>query len=404
MELNLIGNNRRQKTFFAILIPALMFAALHKWSTLVRLGLQLILLAYVVYRKRGEILKSIIKMPLLPATVYILIVLLLIPLSTNVKESAQSWVRLVEMFVIGISIYHLCDTGTRLNTMLFYLLIAFGMAYIMDIDWYLRHLGARWKWGEIWDNPLNFDHHNTYSAICVMLLPVAVTILLNVKNIYIRLVTFIFILLNLFLLYIFQSRTAQISIVFILFVTGFLLSTMKRKIIYLILMVAIVGVLVINIRFINPRWLDNKVKTAFGRTENWENTFSLIKKRPIYGYGYGRNIFRNIYLEKFGRQNFDGILIKVAHAHNSYFDVLFSNGIIGFVAFLSLSITAFFISFREIIRRNSDWLIARAVFLSLAGAYFYFLADVYDGVQWGLTWVFLAIAMSFWKPKNNPVK
>lgn len=397
MELSLIGNNRWQKVLFAVLIPALIFAALHKWSTIVRLGLELILLAYVVFQKRGEILKSILRMPLLPATIYILIVLVSIPLSINVRESAQSWVRLIEMFFIGITVYHLCDRRSRLSTIMFYMLIAFGMAYIMDIDWYLRHLGARWKWGQIWDNPLNFDHHNTYSAICIMMLPVAVTILLTAKTLYARLVTAIFLLMNLFLVYVFQSRTAQVSLVFMLIVTGFLLGTLKRKIIYLAAIAVILGALIINIRFINPRWLDNKVKTAFGRTENWENTFSLIKQRPIFGYGYGRNIFRNVYLEKFGRQNFDGILIKVAHAHNSYFDVLFSNGIIGFLAFISMSITAFYASLREVIRRNPDWLIARAVFLSLTGAYFYFLADVFDGVQWGLTWVFLAFAMSFWK-------
>ena len=49
-----------------------------------------------------------------------------------------------------------------------------------------------------------------------------------------RLLIVIF-LMGLFLIHILQSRTTQVSLVFIIFVTGFLLSTVRRKIIYIAL-------------------------------------------------------------------------------------------------------------------------------------------------------------------------
>ena len=396
MQITLIGNNRWQKTVFAVLIPALIFAALHKWSTMVRLILEICLFAYVVWRKRGNLYKSLISMPLFPVTAYVLYILISVLFSVNMRESAQSWVRLFEMYVITISVYNLLDTGNHVRTALFYILIAFGIAYIMDIDWYLRHLGGRWMWGAIYDNPINFDHHNTYSAICIMLMPVAMTFLFACKVLYIRIIMLGFLLMNFFLIYIFQSRTAQISLLFILFVTGFLLSTPKRKIIYLVILAAIMAMAIINIELINPRWLDENVRTAFGRTENWRNTISLIHEHPILGYGYGREIFRIVYLKTFGRQHFPGGCIKVHHAHGSHLDVLFANGIIGLAFFLSMSFGAFYSAFRGTIHRGENWLIARAVLVSLAGAYFFFLADIYDGVQWGLTWAFYAFAIRFW--------
>ena len=47
MDITLVGNNRWQKALFAVLIPGLIFAALHKWSTLVRLILEICMFVFV---------------------------------------------------------------------------------------------------------------------------------------------------------------------------------------------------------------------------------------------------------------------------------------------------------------------------------------------------------------------
>ncbi len=393
MEVYPAGRNTWQKVLFLVLISGLIFAAIHKWSTMVRVVLQLGLFIYVVWRKRGELFKSLVKMPLLPVTVYVLFVGLTVPFSVDAFESIQSWVRLLEMYMIAVSIYHLMETSSAVCTGLFYIMVAFGIAYIVDIQCYLRRLGDEWVWGQIWDNPINFDHHNTYSAICIALLPISATFILVGRQLWMRIVVAVVFLMGLFLIHILQSRTTQVSLVFIMFVTGFLLSTVRRKIIYIALAAFVVFAAAINIKYINPRWLDASVRTGLGRTENWKNALTLIKERPLIGYGYGRKIYRDVYFERFGELVFNGHRFRIPHAHSGYLDRLFASGAVGLLLFLWIAVTAFAGLFREIIHRSEDWIVARAILLSLAGTFFYFLADIHDGVQWALMWVFLALAM-----------
>ncbi len=401
MEVRLAGKNLWQKVILLLLVSGLIFAALYKWSTVVRVVLQLGLLIYVIRQKRSELFKSLIRMPLLPMTVYMLFVGLTVPFSVDRLESIQSWMRLFEMYVIAVSVYHLLENAGRVRAALFYIIVAFGFACIVDIQWYLRYLGEKWVWGAIWDAPVNFNHHNTYSAICVALIPVAVTFVIAGKQFWMRFVAAVFLIMDLFLFYVLQSRTAQISLAFVLIITGFFLSTVKRKIVYTAVVVILFVAAVINIRHINPRWLDESVGTAFGRTENWGNALSLIKERPVLGYGYGRKIYGHVYTERFGELRFKGHRLKIPHAHSGYLDRLFANGIIGLLLFLWIPVTVFAGLIRQVIRQREDWIVARAILLSLAGTFFYLFADIHDGVQWGLMWVFMALALRL---SQKPVK
>ena len=399
MEIRLLGKSTWQKVLWLIIISGLIFAALHKWSTVVRVILQLGLLIYVIWMKRGSFFKSLIRMPLLPVTAYVVFVGMTIPISVDPLESAQSWVRLVEMCLIAVTVYHLLDTDDKIRAGLFYILVAFGFAFIMDIEFYLRYLGEKWTWGQIWDTPINFNHHNTYSALCIALVPIAVTILIACRDLWTRIAVSVFLLMDLFLLYILQSRTTQVSLAFVLFITGFFLSTLRRKALYLTIITILVVATVINIRYINPRWLDQTVMTGFGRTENWKNALTLIKERPVLGYGYGRKIYRKVYMEKFGEMVINGHRFLIPHAHSGYLDRMFASGAIGLLLFLVVVVTAFVGLVKRIVSRNEDWIVARAMLLSLAGTFFYFIGDIHDGVQWGLMWVFLAIALR--SSRNN---
>ncbi len=393
IEVRLIGKNNWQKAIFVVLISGLIFAALHKWSTVFRVVLQLVLFGYVVWEKRSEVAKSLIRMPLLPVTLYVLYVGVTILFSVDRLESAQSWVRLVEMFLLAISAYHLFDSGRRLNTGLFYVIVAFGIAFIMDIQWYLR----KWEWGTIYDNPINFNHHNTFSAICIALLPIAVTFLLFGKRIWLRATSAAFLVMDLFLIYVLQSRTAQASLAFTLLMTGFLLSTLRRKIVYLAVVVIVGVVAVLNIERLNPRWLESTVWTGLGRTENWKNGWELIRERPVLGYGCGRKIYHRVYSERFGTIDVGGNKLPARHIHNDYLDRLFACGVIGLLLFLTVPATACMALLRKITSRDMEWLDARALLLSLAGTFFYFLADIRDGAQWGLMWFLLAVSLGMWR-------
>jgi O-antigen ligase len=393
MQIELIGRNNWQKALFLVLISGLVFAALHKWSTVVRLGLQLVLLGYIIWLKRGQVFCSLTRMPLLPATSYVAFVLITITFSVNRFESLQSWLRLFEIYVLAVSVYHLIDNRSQLRTVLFYVLVGFGFIFIMDIQEYVRRLGDRWQWGVIWETPVNFKHHNTYSAICVALVPIAVTFLLTCRQMWIRSVLGLVILMDLFLVYVLQSRSAQLSLVLTLLLSGFFMATFKRKIIYTIAIVVLVAGAVLNIDRVNRRWRDPSSLTGLGRTTNWRNAAALIAERPVFGWGYGRKIYREVYEERFGKLDYKGHKLDVPHAHSGYLDRLFANGILGFLIFLTIPVTALVGLLQVTVRRRADWLTARALLLSLLAVFFYLVADIHDGAQWGLMWFLLVVAL-----------
>ena len=391
--MRLIGRSRLEKALYLVLISGLIFAALHKWSTVVRAGLQAGLLVYIIWKKRGEVLKSLVRMPLLPATAYVVFVFLMTPFSVNWFESLQSWFRLFEMYLLGVAAYHLLDDSVKIRMALFYVLVGFGLIFVMDIQEYLRRLGERWEWGEIWDSPVNFNHHNTYSVICVALAPILVTFVLVLKRSWQRFVCGVILVLAAFLLYILQSRTAQLSLIFAAGVSGFFLSTVRRKLIYIgaVVVIAVVGVL--NIGRLNPRWLEKSSWTGLGRTETWRNALELIGERPVFGWGYGRKNYGKVYGKKYGDLVYEGHRLKIPHAHSAYLDRLFANGIVGLLLFLCIPATAFRRLGKAIRGRNPDWVIARAVLISLAAMFFYYIGDIHDGAQWGLMWFLIAVSL-----------
>jgi O-antigen ligase len=68
------------------------------------------------------------------------------------------------------------------------------------------------------------------------------------------------------------------------------------------------------------------LNTMSGRLNNWPQAWELFKKSPIYGYGY-YVAARIIFAERGGIEKF-------ATTDNTYFDVLLSVGIIGFIPFI----------------------------------------------------------------------
>ena len=94
--------------------------------------------------------------------------------------------------------------------------------------------------------------------------------------------------------------------------------------------------------------LDNQIGTASGRTPIWEAAVDLIKERPLFGYGYGPQIFSQIYEKE--RPSHPVPEANVPHEHNLFLALLIQNGIVGLLLYLWIFFGVLVLTFRTLHR------------------------------------------------------
>lgn len=136
------------------------------------------------------------------------------------------------------------------------------------------------------------------------------------------------------------------------------------------------------------------VKTEDPRITVWRNSFSLIKEKPIFGYGIGDAI--HVMVEKHEENNFKHGVERRLDAHNQFLETWLQSGLIGLI----LLILVFTFPFIQAIRKRQELLflflsvsfiqlLFESMFVRLAGvvyfAFFYcYLYYVYyaQGGEW----------------------
>jgi O-antigen ligase len=78
------------------------------------------------------------------------------------------------------------------------------------------------------------------------------------------------------------------------------------------------------------------MKTLNERTEPWEAAFYAIQERPITGWGYGDDVFYK--LEPYSHVPYTRVPEK--GPHNTYVEILFSQGIVGLIPYIALIIVS----------------------------------------------------------------
>lgn len=94
--------------------------------------------------------------------------------------------------------------------------------------------------------------------------------------------------------------------------------------------------------------LENQYGTVSGRTPIWKAAASLIKERPLLGYGYGPGIFTPIYEKE--RASHDAPEANAPHEHNLFIALLIQNGIVGLSLYLWIFSGALVLTFRAVQR------------------------------------------------------
>ncbi len=94
--------------------------------------------------------------------------------------------------------------------------------------------------------------------------------------------------------------------------------------------------------------------TTQSRLDTWKASFQAFKERPVLGWGYEN--YHVAFNKYFPARIFkdSGSQIWFDRAHNVVFDVLVQSGVVGFLAYLAIFATAFWILIRLILKRAAD--------------------------------------------------
>jgi O-antigen ligase len=203
-----------------------------------------------------------------------------------------------------------------------------------------------------------------------------------------------------------QSRGATIS----LFVALIIMMFQKRKgaVVIAVTIVMIALVTVILLPGIKDRFEGNLSISALTvdiRSKIFRLAGEVIKDYPVFGIGYGGEIYRNpklIDLEKYNAalpekyQQNNGV---VKSTHNMFLDVTIRTGLVGLGLFLLIFLTAFWILWDIFRRRKEDFFQSWSICLFACLSSFIILSlfgDALFGVQGTVLYVNLAMIGILW--------
>jgi len=171
-----------------------------------------------------------------------------------------------------------------------------------------------------------------------------------------------------------------------------------KELLSLILIILIGGVLIFSISpSLRSRASDfQEVKDwsgSFGlRKGTWQSATNTIKKRPIFGAGYGKYIFRKVY-----ELNPVEGSEPYCDTHNTYLEILTQRGVFGF--FVTLALYLYFLKITFFVSQtHSEWgsaLFAYFIAISVAFAIFSLVDNIYVKETGRYLWQMAALSMVF---------
>ena len=317
---------------------------------------------------------------------YAAIVTASVAYSVYPEESAREVVKLYVVLAMVFAAWHLFKNKPFFFGFLQVLIGCVLIVLICDVISYVQGLGREWTWGKRWAFGPYFGHPNTASAIILLLMPISVFLLVASRNVWLKVSHGCFLGVGLFLIYVMASRTAQLSLAGMLVCGAVLLKPMKRKLLALGLVACLFLLACLNVRALNQRFVEGTEKTLGFRKENWKNTAALIAEKPVFGYGFGKRVYRAVYLPRFEPE------IRYPHAHSLIFQTAFETGIVGLAAVLWIWAVAAWRLLKGY-AANSGLLggLFGSLFVSFLGISIYCLAEVTDGLLRSLSWLLLAM-------------
>lgn len=166
-----------------------------------------------------------------------------------------------------------------------------------------------------------FINPNSLTQMCAIVIVIFLIRFVYDKNKYWSLFIVLFVFPALILSY---GRTSILALFFAMMI--FFVLTKKNRYLYLLGVIILFVFIIDGVSYIKLFMeKGDSFSTLSGRLTNWPEAWALFKKSPIYGYGFyvaSRIIFsQRVKVESFSTTD------------NTYYDVLLSVGIIGFIPF-----------------------------------------------------------------------
>jgi O-antigen ligase len=253
-----------------------------------------------------------------------LFIVAMIPFGADPGDSLASLGKYVTPLAMAYAIPVLFDTEERVRTALLASATAVTMLFAVDAVRLWTVLGSRTVELARFIRPYALNHPNVASVLAA-----AAVIVLAGNALRHRPRSRAFALhaaaaaVNLFYLWTMASRGPQAAFAASAFAFGAALPGFWRKTAWFSLAAATVIAGIFLVDRINPRFLESDVLA--GRDKVWSHTWALTRERPLLGYGFGKEVFRNVYYSTHPPES----PFYYPHAHNYWLKLLFESGWIG---------------------------------------------------------------------------
>lgn len=327
-----------------------------------------------------------------PAGIAFIIVLihmiLSLPFSVSPWISIRDFGRLVEVLAGAFAIPVVFNTKDKIKAALFYSAVAIAFTLGYDMVRLYCHLGPDLLKGAHEFRPFILNHSNVASMMAGVSCFIFFYFFWIWRHRFWPALACLFgLLICLAYQVIIASRGPQLAFTLACCCVGFLVPGKRRKLVW-VLCVALTGGLVLtNIRSINPRFLEQSTMANFSdRDKVWTHTWELIQLRPYFGYGYGKRNFVDVYYSS----NPPKARFVFPHTHQLWLKLLFEFGWTGF----ALHLAAWLILAAQLLRKTfsestfENRLLPGTVGLILLFIHFYSLGDYPDNiVQMAQVWL-----------------
>ncbi len=249
----------------------------------------------------------------------------------------RDWIKLATLAAFAWTTAQLMGTRENVEHVLLCVCASLTLVYTVEIAVWLRTVGVTWHFGDRVMDSFSFQHINTFAGIIVASFALA-WLLVRSQWRWRKTIVALQVAFGLVLLWLFASRTAQLSLVVLVIVA---LAAQRRPAMRRLAVVALV-VCTVVVPIVNPRFRDATMWTLHNRVQLWRGTARLIAERPMLGHGWGDRTFQSTYIERNAvrAENYP-------HAHDLPLELVFGVGIVGFLLYAAM----YFVVIRGLWRR-----------------------------------------------------
>lgn len=376
--------NKIFEFFFILYIFVLPFNHMTTFKSIGLIG-SLLFFSYLIYRKEIIIKIDIVLLLIVLYFIYCLVSIFFIGI--DIKASLQSLkTGLLEQCFIYLVVVFYFYQKNKISTLLYSMSISYILLVVLSlfevfVFWYNN--------GIVFDRNINdaFYFYSGFSHVSVLFFPLFVGFFLCQEaklNLYVKIIYILFVVISFFLILYYQSTTISVISFFVLVYALFIKLDKRYFFYFLFFIMSFLFIFESNNEYklfqkitkIENFNLVNNNNALSGRSGLWHGLWTCMDNHFILGYGYGWEKVQIVcssgdILEKiqkngneWGWMYFKNVSYGSVNPHNTYLEILFSNGIIGLTAVMLLLFYNIFLILKNIKQHKVYYVLFLPIFVS----------------------------------------